>query len=330
MWYNENRTTILVMAKQKKIKNYFVRNEPIQNSSRGLVGYVNYLQDKEHRNHKKRTSEIIHIHGNVDNFLDTVVGEADALQLQRDKAKKGGRPISSFAQSYVFGMPERFVGKPTKKQYQEMAKDMLKVIADKLGVKPADLLDHTFINVHVNKNNPHINIVVGRTIDGQNYEKILTRPSTSNALKRESSRTVKRVLGLDINRYEPLIPPGTTRGARWDELNKMNNFKIEEKKDFFKKVALINQKLQGLIDQVSNKADQTAVDFVNEENELKAEIKSIKSKHKETIEEIKSNKNVEVEYSESYELMQSTEKNVQKYNDIKKKGRKIRSLGLSM
>lgn len=318
------------MTKQKKIKNYFVRNEPIQNGSRGLVGYVDYLKDKEHKNHKKKTSEIIHIHGNVDNFLDTVVGEADALQLQRDKAKKGGRPISSLAQSYVFGMPERFVGKPTKKQYQEMAKDMLKVIADKLGVKPADLLDHTFINVHVNKNNPHINIVVGRTIDGQNYEKILTRPSTTNALKRESARTVKRVLGLDINRYEPLIPPGTTRGARWDEINKMNNFKIEEKKDFFKKVALINQKLQSLIEKVSNKADQTAVDFVNEENELKEEIKSIKSKHKKTIEEIKNNKNVKVEYDESYELIQGTEKNVQKYNDIKKKGRKIRSLGLSM
>lgn len=318
------------MAKQKKLKNYFVRSEPIKSGSRGLVGYVNYLKDKEHKNHKDRTSEIIPLHGREDNFLDTVVGEADKLQLQRDKAKKGGRPISSLAQSFVFAMPSDFVGKPDKKQYKAMAKDMLKVIADRLDLPLSSLQNHCFINVHVNDNNPHINIVVGRVIDGQNYEKILTRPSTTNALKRESGRTVKRHLGLDINKYQPLLPPGTTKGARWDELNKMNNFKIEEKKDFFKKVALINEKLKGLIEKVSNKADQTSVDFVNEENELKSEIKSIKSKHKETIEEIKSNKNVEVEYSETYELMQNTEKNVQKYNDIKKKGRKIRSLGLSM
>lgn len=320
--------TAKTFFKSKSVSNYFVRSESIKNGSRGLVGYVDYLKDKEHKNHKDRTSEIIHLGGKAENFLDTVVGEADKLQLQRDKAKKGGRPISSLAQSFVFAMPSSFVGKPTRKEYQAMAKDMLLVIADKLDLSLSDLKDHVYMNVHVNENNPHINILVGRTIKGQNYEKILTRPSTSNALKRESVRTVKRVLGLDIKDFKPVLPPGTTRGKRWDELNKMNKYKLKQGSKFFVRLAEINNKIKNIVKDVSEGLDILSSDFDERILEVKKDVKSFKTQEKEVLDEVKQNKDVKIEYKEVFESIEETNNNIHKMNEIKQKGRKIR--GFSM
>lgn len=313
----------------KNLNNYFVRSESVKGGSRGLVGYVQYLEDMEHKNHKDRTSEIIHIHGNKDSFINTVVNEATQLQLKRDKAGKGGRPVTSFAQSFVFAMPSDFVGKPTKQQYKNMTIDMLKIIAKKLNLNINNIKSHLKINVHVNNKNPHVNIVIGRIINGINHEQILTRPSTSNALKRESVRTVLKHLNLDIRDYKPLIPKGTTTGPRWDEMRKEKEYKFEKYLDFSKKIQKVNKILIRLIDLTSNFVNDNSEDLQKYERDLKIITTSINKSHKSTVLDIK-NEITEIDYSIGLKIINDTKNNIEKYNNLKKTGRKIRALKMNI
>jgi hypothetical protein len=326
-----------------KIKNFFVRSETIGNGSRGLCGYEAYLDDMNHSNHKGRTNKIISIVGNNNNFLDTVVNEANQLQLQRDKAGKGGRPISSLAQSFVFAMPSDFVGEPSKEQFKAMSKDMLNVIADKMNLQIKDLKNHIKINVHMNESNPHINILVGRIVNGVNYQQQLTRPSTTNALKRETALTVKRHLGLDIRDYKPIVPPGTTKGARWDENRKYTNAlkkdfklkKIDKFKDFYKSLNKLNYLLLEAACDIGDKIEEENIKNLSKIKELTTHINK---SHKKTFKEIRDEEaKLDTAFDDDYEmpdfnqteqLIKQTQENTQLLNDAKKSGRKIRKLKL--
>ncbi|WP_218576004.1 hypothetical protein, partial [Pseudomonas sp. FSL R10-0056] len=79
--------------------------------------------------------------------------------------KKGGRPVQSYAQSFVFCLPPS-VKKPTTEEWKEITKDIVKEIAKKLEVSLSDLNGKIFANVH-DQDNPHLNLVVPRVLNGK-------------------------------------------------------------------------------------------------------------------------------------------------------------------
>lgn len=70
------------------IKNWFVRSERIKDKHGGLIKYGKYLVNMEHANHKN-TESIIHVYGNIENFIRTCSNEAVSLDLENSQKREG-------------------------------------------------------------------------------------------------------------------------------------------------------------------------------------------------------------------------------------------------
>lgn len=193
------------------IKNWFVRSERVKDRHTGLIKYGKYLIDKEHANHKN-TSNIIPIFGNIENFIKSASTEAVTLDLSNAQ-RKGGRPTQSYAQSFVFGLPSS-VMKPTPQQWKEITKDILRELVKKLELDPSDLNGKIFANVH-DQDNPHLNIMVCRVVNGKALKALDQKGTIGVAKKAFTASTLTRC-GLDITSYVPLQTNLGRRQAKWE------------------------------------------------------------------------------------------------------------------
>lgn len=249
-----------------KAKNFFVRSKSVDKGSKGFMTYIEYLGDENHPNHQNK-SKIINLRGDRDTFINNVT--LDTMNRERAviRANKGGRPISSYAQSFVISLPGDFV-KPTIDQWKKIASDMVKTISAKIGISPKKVLQNSFINIH-EQNNPHLNIVTGKIFDGKSYNKELTRPSTSNALKREIKRSVLVHTGKNLDDYVTVLPSGTTKGKRWDELRKKEEFLNSEYQRYLERLVQLSKLFHQYMDETDEKLR------LEKEQNIKKEITSI-------------------------------------------------------
>jgi hypothetical protein len=127
--------------------------------------------------------------------------------------KKGGRPVQSYAQSFVFGLPPS-VQKPTPEQWKAITHDILKELVKKLDVSIDDLNGRVFANVH-DQDNSHLNIVVSRVIKGKAL-KALDQKGTIGIAKQAFTASSLRRCGLDVSSYVPLQTHLGRRQAKWE------------------------------------------------------------------------------------------------------------------
>jgi len=206
----------------KKIKNWFVRSERVHSKSSGLIKYGSYLIDKEHSNHKSKTSAIHNMYGNVTNFIQTAAREAIELDLKNAQAK-GGRPVDSYAQSFVLTLPSG-VNQPTPEQWKAITKDVLLDAFKKLNKTPEEMKGHFFANVH-EQTNPHLNILIAKVVDGQSLRAV-NQVGIIGTMKKSFNASVLKHCGLDYKDYEPLQTNLGKALPRW-QLEQQN--KISEK-----------------------------------------------------------------------------------------------------
>ena len=192
------------------IKNWFVRSERVKDTHIGLIKYGKYLINLEHANHKN-TSSIIPIYGNIEGFIRTCSNEAVSLDLDNSQ-RKGGRPVQSYAQSFVFSLPDA-VKKPTIDEWKLITSDVLKELAKKLGLELKDLNGRVFANVH-DQDNPHLNLVVSRVVQGKALKALDQKGTIGVAKKAFNAATLARC-GLDVSAYEPLQTNLGARQAKW-------------------------------------------------------------------------------------------------------------------
>lgn len=193
------------------IKNWFVRSVRVKDRHNGLIKYGKYLTDVNHPNHTN-TSSIIPIYGNIENFIRTVSTEAVNLDMGNSQ-RKGGRPVQSYAQSFVFGLPPS-VQKPTPEQWKSITGDILKELAKKLEIDLKDLNGRVFANVH-DQDNPHLNLVVSRVVQGKALKSLDQKGTIGIAKKAFTSASLARC-GLDVSTYEPLQTNLGRRQAKWE------------------------------------------------------------------------------------------------------------------
>lgn len=217
------------------IKNWFVRSERVKDKHNGIIRYGKYLVDESHPNHTQ-TSSIIPISGNIDTFIKRVSNEAITLDISNSQ-KKGGRPVQSYAQSFVFCLPPS-VKKPTTEEWKEITKDIVKEIAKKLEVSLSDLNGKIFANVH-DQDNPHLNLVVPRVLNGKSL-KALDQKGTISVAKKAFTAATLAHCGLDVSAYEPLQTNLGRKQAKW---------KIQEQKAE-KALLLVGHKTQELDDKL--------------------------------------------------------------------------------
>ncbi|WP_122560226.1 hypothetical protein [Pseudomonas viridiflava] len=177
----------------------------------GLIKYGKYLIDSKHPNHTN-TAGITPIYNNIENFIRSVSNEAVSLDMGNSQ-KKGGRPVQSYAQSFVFGLPPS-VQKPTPEQWKSITNDILKELAKKLGIEVTDFKGKIFANVH-EQDNPHLNLVVSRIINGKSL-KALDQKGTIGIAKTAFTASTLARCGLDVSSYTPLQTNLGRRQAKWE------------------------------------------------------------------------------------------------------------------
>jgi len=193
------------------IKNWFVRSERVKDKHNGLIKYGKYLIDSKHPNHTNTTG-ITPIYNSIENFIRSVSNEAVSLDMGNSQ-KKGGRPVQSYAQSFVFGLPPS-VQKPTPEQWKSITNDILKELAKKLGIEVTDFKGKIFANVH-EQDNPHLNLVVSRIINGKSL-KALDQKGTIGIAKTAFTASTLARCGLDVSSYTPLQTNLGRRQAKWE------------------------------------------------------------------------------------------------------------------
>ncbi|HBN6182381.1 hypothetical protein [Vibrio parahaemolyticus] len=195
------------------IKNWFVRSEPIKNKEQGALAYAHYLQDENHPNHKNRTTVQV-LHNQPVQTALNAIDQAYLLDKNNAKAQKGGRPTSSYMQSFVFSVPE--TTKLTKKQWTGISKALIRELAIRLDIPADTLLKNCSLVLHHQKN-PHLNMIVSRGFDGRSFQQQLTRPSTTNLLKRTFNKAMLNC-GYSFEDYQPKNKPNK-KLKRWQELD---------------------------------------------------------------------------------------------------------------
>ncbi|MDO6679513.1 hypothetical protein [Shewanella sp. 4_MG-2023] len=182
------------------MKNWVVISKPIKESAKGLAKYLSYLTSPNHQNHKNKTN-IIPLFGNNQNLYKRIIFSVADKELKTAKKRKGGRPISSFAQSYVFILPEGIGTKPTKQEWSYIAKELIHTLIFFTGSSKEDIAKHIFINIHDQKN-PHLNLVVSKIINGD-VKTELQKKSIVTALKKTFNYAVLNRLKISPSDYQP-------------------------------------------------------------------------------------------------------------------------------
>ncbi|MCR9500679.1 hypothetical protein [Vibrio vulnificus] len=225
------------------IKNWFVRNEAINNKAQGCLAYAHYLQDPNHPNHKDKTTIKI-LHNSPVNTALLAIKEAYELDQANRKKGKGGRSISSFMQSYVFSLPESI--DLNEEEWKRVAKDIIVELSQRLEIDPKLLLKNSSIVLH-KQSNTHLNFLISRSIEGKSYQQVLTRPSATNLLKTVFNASVLRC-GYDFADYIPKRKLNK-KLKRWQELGEKERYvslKQVELKKVEKKIKVANNQLAKL------------------------------------------------------------------------------------
>ncbi|MCG3767637.1 hypothetical protein EXA23_15835 [Vibrio cincinnatiensis] len=218
------------------IKNWFLRSEAITDKALGAIRYARYLTDENHPNHSKKTT-INNIHGRPVDIALIAVKEAYNADLVNAKKQKGGRPTSSYLQSFFFSLPADV--ELNNEQWKNISKALIKDLADRLNVSTKQLLKYSSLVLH-KQSNTHLNLIVCRTMDRQSFQQALTRPSTTNLLKASFNRELIKC-GYDYQDYKPKAKR-SKRLKRWEELTEKEKL-IDDKHQSLKTVHSVIRKL---------------------------------------------------------------------------------------
>lgn len=190
------------------IKNLTVTAKTIKKKTKGLIDYINYLNNEKAPSHKN--TDIIHIYGSENEFIKKCSQEAAELDLANQLKGKGGRPTEGLAISYNFILPKNSI-RPTKEQWTEIARDLSKVLKENIDDRLGK--NHVYMNVH-DQNNPHLNMAVSKFIDGQRSRQV-DQKSLLSKLKTEFNQSVLKHCDFDYRDYVPEEEKLGKRKQKW-------------------------------------------------------------------------------------------------------------------
>lgn len=181
---------------KKKITGFVVTSETIRNKARGLINYLNYLDDPNTPKHKN--TEFITVYGHPNEFIKKCQLEALEVDMANQKKGKGGRPTEGLAVSFDFTLPKNTI-RPTQEQWKKIGKDLALTLKDNIDGKLKK--NHIFMNVH-DQSNPHLNMVVSKFMDGKRVRKVDQKALLSK-LKSQYNKSVLQHCDFDYRDYEP-------------------------------------------------------------------------------------------------------------------------------
>lgn len=254
------------------LKGLVVTAKSVKGRTSGIVDYMNYLNSSNHKNHKNKQTKIIPFLPNkndewANQFIHTVSSEALEVDLKNSRGK-GGRPIGSYAVSFDFTIPKGTV-RPTAEQWRAIGMDVLKLLKKEI---PALKMNHIFMNIH-DQNNPHLNLVVSKVINGKRERKIDQKALLSK-LKSVYSNSVLKHTNFNYKDYEPLEENLGKRKEAWqinqEQIKKLfNQFEMLAKYIGEKNESRINSTENRIVKTISNINYGDAEKFLNTLNDTK-------------------------------------------------------------
>lgn len=226
------------MAKGKIVKSWRVTSYNINNGHRGMTGVSSYNCDYEqkHKNHKaSKCDRVFKVFGNPERVVAIAARECEAVNYKNIMNGKGGRPISEFGRQFEFSFPKGKEPK-TDEEWRVLAREALILIAKRIGISKEDLAKHSFATVHMNKKNPHMDLVVSKAINGKIHSK-LNSDYLSNSL-RAMSNAVMLKLGADFGTYEPV---SKGRRQKWQKEQEEAKKALEETQEEKKRITSISK-----------------------------------------------------------------------------------------
>lgn len=184
------------------VKNFFVRRERVKFKDKGLFNLLKYLEDDKHKNHSSKTEEITQIFNSRDKFYLNTINRVKKREFDTKMNRKRGRELGSYRFSYCFSFPKGL--KVSKEENEKIIRILLKDFRKTLKIKPDELLQNSFINLHKNQNE-HINLVVNKVINNEVID--LSKKKYLIVLKKSFDYRCLNVLNLDKNNYKPQQPP---------------------------------------------------------------------------------------------------------------------------
>ncbi len=321
------------------IKNFVVKVKQIHYESKGLKNFLKYLEDE-----KRHPDGIIKIKGfSKENFFKNTVLNITEYNIN----KKSGRKSKNFADSFIFTIPPLYEEKgkeKLKKILNNLVEDIYKQFNDQLEEKitKGNFLKQIYINIHIDKEHIHFNVVFPRVIKVGNKlisNRITNRKKFLHKIKQYWTHNLVKNLNVSIEDYKPSTgyKKGYKKSFLKEDLEKINEIKkenegilkeIEEKKkeiknldEFLKlKRSEIKTELEELLNE--NKRREEIVkalglairyykNFVN--NIQKKDMRKILKNYKNFKEKIKILKEIEIKNNNIKEIVSEMERKSEEY-----------------
>lgn len=200
---------------KKSIKGFTVTSQAIKGKERGLINYLNYLDNPNAASHQD--TKFIDIYGDGNEFIKKSKLEALEVDIKNQRNGKGGRPSESLAISFDFTLPKNTI-RPTAEQWKKIGKDLALTIKDNIETRLQK--NHVFMNVH-DQANPHLNLLCSKFMNGKRCRKIDQKALLSK-LKTQYNKSVLQHCDFDYRDYEPEeVGLSSKRKKAW-QLEKQN------------------------------------------------------------------------------------------------------------
>lgn len=173
-------------------------SQPVKEGSAGVRNYVNYLTNPNHKNHQN-TNSIFTTFGNDKLFLQSTVAKCSEVDYKNQQAGKGGRPMGSYAQSFVFSLPAG-VPQPTAEQWKQITEVIVLDLCSRLKISPKHADKYIFANVH-DQAKPDLNITVCKARNGEVF-KDLQKKGIIEPLKRAFTVQYQLLTGFSVGDYQ--------------------------------------------------------------------------------------------------------------------------------
>ncbi len=190
----------------KRLKNWITIGKTIKNGKQGLLTYLRYLTNNQHKNHLKDSHQIRSFKNYQDIFLNMCVPLEQAHTKQLLKGV-GGKPPSKYGHSFTINFPFHF--KDKKQEKSAIQSILLKFFtnisnSNDLGMSRDQIIEHiqsnNFYNIHRQDEGSmtQFNFVLSEYIKDIKID--LSKKKFSYLLKNIGIE-VARAKGYDINKY---------------------------------------------------------------------------------------------------------------------------------
>jgi len=180
---------------------YIRKKETGKRVQNGFTNHVYYLNNKNSPSH--RLTKISVLLDNARNIFNANI-ERDRFRYEN---KLKGAKHNNFASSFVLTIPRSLKNQPTKSDFIEISKRVIKDVSSATGLSVEALKQHIHIVLHDESATPgkasHIHVLVSNVIDTK-VVKSISQFRTTYAIKKGLNESVKELLNEDHMDYVPI------------------------------------------------------------------------------------------------------------------------------